>query len=369
VTAWEEKMGLHALYGQLYFAPEAAFARLSAAELTAAVLTAGGSLPGASLGPAASRNGSFCAAQFVVSADPPPRFDPELSMREPLELQVWPDGSFVVEIEFTGPDVRTQRASDMSVAAVLAPWASARGWQLLSLFNDRGRSLPDVWNAAFGMLDTSRPVTDALEFARRAISVAEVYRYEGQFAGRLLELLRAGDAQGLIGTPITAVFQPRATVPADAQGDFRLALDVCAFANSVPGGLVVLGLQDDGARVTGVLGGPAGEEMAGEEVVARIGEVLQRLVFPVPEGVRIETAPSGAAGAQAVVAVLVPPQEQLLRPFLVCGTIVGDQLSGMGVTLVERRHATIYTHGVVALHSQLAAGRALLGGPPQPTAG
>ena len=351
-------MTIQSLYGQLYFGPEAAFGRLSAADLIDAALKADGPVPGAALGPGPGRNGSFCAAQFVVSADPPEYFDPELSMREPLELQVWPDGSFAVEIEFTGQDARTDQGSGESVAAVLGPWASARGWRLLSVFNDRSRSLPDVWNATFLLLDTSRAVAEALDFARRAIAVAEAHRYGGQLVGRLLELLRAGDTLGLIGTPVTAVFQPRPDAPSDAGGDFRLALDVCAFANSAYGGLVVLGLEDDGAQVTGVGGG-----ISGEEATVRVREAVERLVFPVPEGVQAEAVPSGTGDGQVVV-VHVPPQEQLLKPFLVCGTIEGGQLSGIGVTLVERRHATIYTNGIAALHSQIAAGRALLGGPP-----
>mgnify|MGYP001225731810 CR=1 FL=1 len=348
------EVGLPSLYGQLYFVPEAALGRLSAAELVDTVLKAEGQVPGAALGPGPGRNGSFCAAQFVVSADPPQHFDPELSMREPLELQVWPDGSFAVEIEFTGRDVRTDEESGQSVAAVLGPWASGRGWRLLSLFNDRSRSLPDVWNATFLLLDSGRAVAEALDFARRAIAVAEAHRDGGRLAGRLLELLRAGDALGLIGTPVTAVFQPRAEAPSDASGDFRLALDVCAFANSVYGGLLVVGLEDDGSQVTGVSGG-----VMGDGAVTRIREAVERLVFPGPEGVQAEAVPSGTGDGQVVI-VHVPPQEQLLKPFLVCGTIEGGQLSGIGVTLVERRHATIYTHGIAALHSQIAAGRALL---------
>jgi hypothetical protein len=88
----------------------------------------------------------------------------------------------------------------------------------------------------------------------------------------------------------------------------------------------------------------------------------------VPEGVRAEAVPSGTDAGQVVI-VHVPPQEQLLKPFLVCGTIEGGQLSGIGVTLVERRHATIYAFGIAALHSQIAAGRALLGGTSPPALG
>jgi hypothetical protein len=339
---------VRALYGHLYFAPLAAIASFSAAELVDAVLRADTPLPGTSLGPSPDKDGSFCAAQFVVSADPPHRFDPDLSMREPLELQVWPDGSFVVEIEFVGQDVRTDPEAGESVQAVLDQWAGARGWPLLRVFNDRGRSLPEVWNASFLMLDTSRPVDDAVAFARRAIVVAEAHRHGGRFVDRLLELLRRGDADGLIGTPVTSVFQPRPP-RSDSGDDFRLALDVCAFANSVQGGLVVLGLEEGDGRVTAVL-------PATGDGTARIEHSLARLVFPAVEGVEVEVVGGG------LVLVLVPPQEQVLKPFLVSGTVVDGHLHQQGVTLVERREATIYIQGVAALHSQIAAGRALLGG-------
>jgi hypothetical protein len=109
--------------------------------------------------------------------------------------------------------------------------------------------------------------------------------------------------------------------------------------------------------------------MTGERVITRIRKAVERLVFPVPEGVRAEAVPSGAGDGQVVI-VHVPPQEQLLKPFLVCGTMIeGGQLSGIGVTLVERRHAAIYAFGIAALHSQIAAGRALLGGTSPPALG
>jgi hypothetical protein len=51
--------------------------------------------------------------------------------------------------------------------------AGRASWRLDGLCNDRGRSLPDVWNARFAMPDTSASVGSAGEFARRAIFVAE----------------------------------------------------------------------------------------------------------------------------------------------------------------------------------------------------
>jgi hypothetical protein len=52
----------------------------------------------------------------------------------------------------------------------------------------------------------------------------------------------------------------------------------------------------------------------------------------------------------------------VLTPFLVHSTAVGNDLHQEGLTIVERRGAIMYAQGIVALHSQIAAGRALLGG-------
>src|SRR5215210_6137642 len=121
-----------ALYPNLYFAPLESIADLPAAAVVDAVLRSGHESsrePG---------ERSHSAAQVVVSVDPPHRFDPELSMREPLELQVWPDGAFTVEIEFMGEDVRTHPDAAESVQEVLVEWAEARGWRLAGIYNDRG---------------------------------------------------------------------------------------------------------------------------------------------------------------------------------------------------------------------------------------
>jgi len=355
---------LRALYRGLYFASLDSVADLAAADLVEAVLRPESAPPGTNLGPAPARDGSSCVAQFVVSADPPSRFDPELSMREPFELQVWRDGSLAVEIEFMGADIRTDPEAGESLRQVLTQWAHAQGWGLVSVFNDRGRSLPEVWNAAFRMPDLSESVEDAVHFARRAIAVAEAFRYGGRFIEGLLDVLRSGDPAGLIGTPVTAVFQPRPAIGETPSEQFQRALDICAFANSPQGGLLVLGLDSDGERVTGVQTGAA--EEGGER---RIESALKCLVYPLVESVHVETVRAKLGGnlpPADLIVVHVPPQEQVLKPFMVGGVLVDGQLHQQGATIVERRGASIYCQGLAALHSQSAAGRALLGGAPVP---
>ena len=103
----------------------------------------------------------FPVASLVVSRDGRDDFHPELSNREPVELQVWADGRITVEIEFQGVDVTTVPATwAQTVRRVLAAWAGSYGVELIEVFNDRARSLPDVWNATFAATDSAATVAD-----------------------------------------------------------------------------------------------------------------------------------------------------------------------------------------------------------------
>ncbi|WP_432989979.1 hypothetical protein [Dactylosporangium sp. CA-233914] len=351
-----DAIDVDALYPRLYFASVGSLTELTARQLVDAVLAVGRPpVPATQIGAAEWRGGAYPAAQFVVSTDPPDRFDSELSMREPFELQVWPDGTFAVEIEFVGADVRADPRAGDAVSAVLSEWAGARGWKLAGLYNDRGRSLPDVWNARFVRDSAALAVADAVEFARRAARVAETHRYNGESVDQLVTMVRAGDVEGLAGTPVTAVFQPRPGLDVTAGSPWHaVVLDVCAFANAVHGGLLVLGLAEHHGRVAGVTPFVVGDS------AERIVEAIARCVFPPPDGLVVDAVAVG--GGRGVVFVIVPPQDRVLKPFLVHGGIIDGSHHQQGVTLVERRDATIYSAGIAALHAQIAAGGALLRG-------
>src|SRR5438132_6898608 len=83
----------------------------------------------------------FPVASLVVSRDGPAHFHPELSNREPVEIQVWADGRVSLEIEFQGADVTAVASSWAATAErVLDSWAATEGVDLVGVFNDRARS-------------------------------------------------------------------------------------------------------------------------------------------------------------------------------------------------------------------------------------
>jgi hypothetical protein len=121
----------------------------------------------------------FPLASLIVSADPEAQFDPDLSNPEPLEIQVWPDGSLTVEVEFTNADIRVAPHARDAIRQVLSGWAEDNGSEVLTVFNDRGRSLPDVWNARFTVPDPGVLIGAIVDFAYRAIESAEALHTPG----------------------------------------------------------------------------------------------------------------------------------------------------------------------------------------------
>lgn len=167
-------------YPDLCYAAMVTVADLAGTDFVAAVLAAW-PLPVHST--ALTRPGDpharFPLASLIVSADSEAQFDPDLSTREPLEIQVWPDGSLTVEVEFTNADIRVAPHARDAIRQVLSGWAERNGAEVLTVHNDRGRSLPDVWNARFTIPDSRVLIGEIVDFAYRAIESAEALHTHG----------------------------------------------------------------------------------------------------------------------------------------------------------------------------------------------
>ena len=310
----------------------------------------------------------FPVASLVVSRDTRAGFHPELSNREPVELQVWADGRVTVEIDFQGVDVTRETASWAdTVGRVLDSWAGSFGLRLLRVFNDRARSLPDVWNATFETEDPEARVADLVELGERALRTAELSMsgWGGEEAVR--RLLVDGDVHALLAWQPSAVLEFWPSPPAPDEIDL-FAADVCALANSVRGGAVVIGVRHGsggGAALAPFARGTIDDDLRGA-VEARVHPVPERLevVFVPLEGLSASDAQREAQdveGGTGVVVVRIPPQDALLRPFLLHlggGVVDGNMIQS--VALVERDGAETVTRSASAVHAALAAGMALL---------
>jgi len=292
----------------------------------------------------------FPVASLVVSRDSSTQFHPELSNREPVEIQVWADGRVSLEVEFQGADVTTVASLWPSTAErVLASWAATQGVHLVGVFNDRARSLPDVWNATFSVITPQgRLVRDLVELGERALRTAELSMTGWGGEDDVGRLLADGDVHAVLGWAPSAVleFWPG---PPDATQTSSFAADVCAFANGVRGGAIVIGVQvgSEGASL---------QPFVAAGLVTALERILQDQLFPVPERVVVEQlAVTGDDDGRGILVVQIPPQDELVWPFL-----VHDR--GQHVTLVERVGAESVTRGVAAVHAALSAGTAYLRG-------
>jgi len=300
----------------------------------------------------------FPVASLVVSRDGRASFHPELSNREPVEIQVWADGRVTVEIEFQGVDVTREPASwATTVVRVLAAWAGSYGVRLVGVYNDRARSLPDVWNAAFEALDSEVTVLDLVMLGERALRTAELSMsgWGGEQAVR--RLMAEGDVHALVAWQPSAVLEYWPSPPEPEEVDLFVA-DVCALANSVRGGALVIGVRrtSSGAVLAPFPRGSWEPELSAA-IAGRVHPAPERLeVVFVP--VRGDAAEPGGAG---VIVVLVPAQDDLLRPFLLHtggGSVDGNIV--LSVALVEREGAETVSRSIAAMHAALAAGIGLL---------
>jgi hypothetical protein len=303
----------------------------------------------------------FPVASLVVSRDNRTQFDPELSNREPVEIQVWADGAVSLEIEFQGLDVTTVPSTWAATAdRVLRAWSATYGVGLTQVFNDRARSLPDVWNATFTVTSPHKHlVRDLVELGERALQTAELSMTGWGGEEDVRRLLAGGDPHAVLGWLPSAVLELWAAPPLPGEAHL-LAADVCALANSVRGGAVVIGVK------------PGSELLpfAPGDQVERLERLVRETLFPVPERLVIRHLPARddrQGDGRGVLVIRIPPQDDLLRPFVLHnGTQAGDGNTGQQITLVERQGAESISRDVAAVHTALAAGTALLRGKQNP---
>jgi Putative DNA-binding domain len=144
------------------------------------------------------------------------------------------------------------------------------------------------------------------------------------------------------------------------QWRYELAKDVAAFANSPEGGIIVIGLstQDkgDGDVIDGVL----------EFDLDRVeGPVYRRhisqLVYPRLTGFEVRRI-EGSAKGRGLAVLVIPPQPEPSRPFLVSGLIRQDRLWGKFTFLPFRRGDVTDLIETEALHTRIRLGEQVIAG-------
>ncbi|MFF4514291.1 AlbA family DNA-binding domain-containing protein [Streptomyces mirabilis] len=217
---------------------------------------------------------------------------------------------------------------------------------------------PWVWDFDIECSLRMRTAEDLYEIGRGAIALLDALAGGHLTRETTLDLLRAGHADVLVGQPEGSWLDVKSShYDLDStQGKISLAQSVSRFANAEHGGIVVVGMK--GKKV------PGGELIHSIHPVPIDGRTLRRYqsalehhLYPPPDLLDIECHEVDGKG---IVFVHVPPQPEELKPFLVHGAVVDGQVEGAFISIVRRRGEGSIPITAPAIHSTLAAGRALL---------
>jgi hypothetical protein len=177
----------------------------------------------------------------------------------------------------------------------------------------------------------------------------------------VLAILDAGDFDLLVGVAEDEALEFKGTpyrLEEDWQG-FELAKDVSSLANAANGGILVIGFET--ARVEGTATDtvarirPFARDLLDE---AQHLDKIRQLIYPLVIGVRVEFKPSAENNARGVAVIIVPPQQEDQKYFLVAKPVEGPEgapgwLIGVAVRSFDRNRPL----AVGELHALMSGGR------------
>jgi hypothetical protein len=286
-------------------------------------------------------------------------YDKDMVLPEPIRFEML-DGNLTFTLEFgfelgderdlqqvvrtlLEPLLRRHRMTIIQAESGEVPWPP----ELISVgvsigFNTRGRTLRELYDIGQDAY--------ALDGARQGGQLTR------ETAG---DLIRTGHANVLIGQPEGHWLEVKSQhydLRVDA-GKIKLAESVSRFCNSEDGGLVIYGMASKKA--------PGGDEIRrlcplprDKAILGRYRRALRGHLHPPPDNLRIEAVDIPDNGM--LILIDVPPQPEELKPFLVHGAVVDGKVEGAFISIVRRQGDETIPITAKAIHSTLAAGRALL---------
>lgn len=208
-----------------------------------------------------------------------------------------------------------------------------------------------------------KTAADLFEAAADAIQLCSALSDGAITRSSAKSLLRGGAARLLIGQPESSWLEAKSEEYdlTSLHGKLRISQAVAKFCNAEAGGLIVVGAKAkktlEGEVIQDIRGIPA--ERAGTP--ARYLQVLDHHIYPLPVGLTIEAVPADTG--RVLIAIDVPPQPEHMKPFLVWGAITPDgRIEGAFISIVQRRGEASVPTTAAAIHSAIAAGRAVLRG-------
>lgn len=296
-------------------------------------------------------------------------FDEETASVTPVTFELDAEGQLRLRITFLQSQWEDdeQRAVER-VQRVLAPLLLRHKLRLMWAEPHPNYVTPPwPWEATLRVAGRSRTVAGLYAAGLEAVALMEAASGGQLTRATVGDLLRAGQAQVLLGQPEGDWLDAKTQHYDLSQlgGKVALCQAVARFANGEHGGIVVVGM--------GTKKVPGGEQIRtltpvphDPAMVRRYQQALEQHLYPPPDLLRLDGVP--VAGGMLVV-IDVAPQPEEHKPFLVHGAIVDGRHEGAFISVVRRRGESSIPITAAALHTTLAAGRALLrhGGTPAVT--
>ncbi|WP_246090605.1 AlbA family DNA-binding domain-containing protein [Nonomuraea deserti] len=173
------------------------------------------------------------------------------------------------------------------------------------------------------------------------------------------ELVRTGGIGRLIGMAENEWLEVKSApyeMKRDKQWQSELSEDVARFANSEYGGILIIGIRSEKREGRDVLKKLTPLPIDGRRV-DRYHQSIDSHLHPPVDRLRIESVPYEDG---EVVYILVPPQPEERKPFLVQGAFIDGRYQQGVISIVRRRGEHSIPVTAREIHAMLAAGRALL---------
>ncbi|WP_133061621.1 helix-turn-helix domain-containing protein [Streptosporangium minutum] len=173
------------------------------------------------------------------------------------------------------------------------------------------------------------------------------------------ELVRTGSIARLLGLAENEWLEVKSSpyeMKRDKQWQCELAEDVARFANSEYGGILILGIRSEKAEGRDVLRKITPLPLDGKRV-QNYHQSLDSHIHPPIERIKIESIKTEGG---EILCILIPPQPEERKPFLVQGGFVDGKYQRGLISIVRRRGEHSIPITAREIHAMLVAGRALL---------
>lgn len=295
----------------------------------------------------------------AISEVPIGYFDEELSAVSSIALGLHSD-ELSLDLTFLIDDWDDDEEQSRFVKSVLEPFLTRHKMSTIDVWQDeRYVEPPWPWHARITVNPRSKSLCEIYSAGEQAIALLDAVRGGELNRQTVIDLIRAGHPAALIGQaegPWLDVKEQHYD-HSSATGQISTCQAIARFCNAEAGGVIVVGMSTKkvpyGEVIRSVRPVPIGPH-----TIRRYRQAIEHRLFPPPDSLSVESVMFG--DGEGLILIDIPPQPEELKPFLVHGAIVDGKVEGAFISIVRRRDDASIPTTAPAIHSTLAAGRALL---------